>query len=192
MKPYRIVIFSTPRSGTRYVAERLQEIGLCVGHEQLWPHGGCGYMFVDPSRRPPYKEIEVVGLLTRDPCYSIPSAEANLTTDGWEDRVMFECWSEWWVRWMTMCQRALLDAKRAGCKTIQFAIEEAESGVSEIARLLDLSPCVLDKKSSVSRALNHRKDYKPMRPEELSADVHRIRDELGYGVPTEQGVWLEA
>lgn len=187
MRPYKILVFGFPRSGTKYMAHGLTLIGLEVGHETIEADGGSGYVFAKndlptgPNSghwRPPLGHFEIVCHVFRDPRYVIPSAEANLPgLEGWTDMQVA------WVTWNHYCRFTLRRAAVEGCKILTTKIEDADLALWEIAGMLKIDAKASDF-DSLPKTTNHRKDYQRIEWDGLSGDVRQMAAEYGYDVPT--------
>jgi hypothetical protein len=169
VRKYKLLIIGAPRSGTVYVQQCLNWLGMDLGHENIAADGGVGYNLAEQGERKKRGvELYDVGMvchLLRHPCHVIPSIDANLGHDFVHFDSTYGGTAGWWYYWNQMCNVVLANAKQAGCQTMTFrvedAVEDAEDVLPFIARECGARKAEHKFPKHISRTTNHGKEYEP-------------------------------
>lgn len=179
MKKYKLLVIGAPRSGTKYLADVFNHLGLKLGHENAGHEGAVGYNFATAAARRGRSirlaDCDWVAHVIRDPRYAIPSIATNL----FSRKVMaFTHYSSefggvagWWKHWNEKCEQTLADAKQLGAKTMAFRIEDSDAVVPFIARECGAPLHDTDYTSHILKTLNHRHEYEPLTWDDLPLPV---------------------
>ncbi len=175
----KICVVGFPRSGTKWVSEAFQSLGLEVGHEKWEENGGVGYMFAQNPKRDLVMGSDVVAHLVRDPRYAIGSAMRNLSRSRHLVRKYGEDWQAAWIHWNLLAEAACFDAMNSKIVTRLVKIENGRSFIQEIGIMLNLVPVDVDIELPPTDT-NHRKEYEPLAWRELLPGVIKLAERYGY------------
>jgi hypothetical protein len=178
-KRFKLLIVGAPRSGTKYLVDVFNFLGLKLGHENAGHEGAVGYNFATEAARRGrnilLKDCDWVAHVIRDPRYVIPSIDANLfdrRTVGFTHYTSeFGGVAGWWVHWNERCEETLKKAKLLGCRTMQFRLEDSEPVVEFLARECGAALPDADYSAHVLKTTNHRCEYTPLEWDDLPMSV---------------------
>lgn len=163
-------------------------------HEQMGTHGSVGYNMAKPDLpeqgegprwRPPFRDVEFVFHLVRDPRKVIKSCEENFPEHVGLKKTLGinngHNWQDAWCNWNVVCEERIEEAKASGCHTDFCKFEDRIEFGNRVAEFFGYKKTAEEAASEINFH-NTRKQYDAYKWSDLQDNVLEMAERYGYNL----------